>query len=236
MPAPRGETSRAGERGPTALGPCDAGPPRTRARRPICPEDQVTFTDPVAPDPADEGAPAREPWVLPLLPRSSAPCSPERTSSAPRGSPHQHHRIHQRPLARPPHHPRIATPAASHPPTPARPPHRTPPHDLSSRATSSAPRPAGPRRRPPGGQGPVDTGSSGRTQGSRAAAPSSLRCESTASVKARRASRPMGRRARALGGPASQGPAVRRPPSPGPCTRAPRSPLTPSAHEPHASP
>jgi hypothetical protein len=48
---------------------------------------QVSFTNPVTRRRRDEGASAREPWVLPLLPRSSAPRSPEPTSSAPRSSP-----------------------------------------------------------------------------------------------------------------------------------------------------
>ncbi len=45
------------------------------------------------------------------------------------------------------------------------------------------------------------------------------------SVKVTCRSGQMGRRARALGGPASQGPAAGRPPSPGPCNLAPRPPL-----------
>ena len=81
---------------------------------------------------------------------------------------------------------------------------------------------AGRRRCWFGERGPVDTGSSGRTQGSRADAPSSVRCADTRSVKETWPSGQMGRRARTLGGPASQGPAVRRPPLPGPGARAPR--------------
>ena len=65
-----------GSRGPTALGPCDAGPPRVRARRPICRGYPRTFTELVRRVRRDEGAAAREPWVLPLLPGSSAPGSP----------------------------------------------------------------------------------------------------------------------------------------------------------------
>ena len=63
-----------------------------------------------------------------------------------------------------------------------------------------------------GERGADERGSSGRTQGSRADAPSSLRCEDTGSARATCPSGQMGRRARALGGPASQGPSSRRPP------------------------
>ncbi len=58
--------------------------------------------------------------------------------------------------------------------------------------------------------------------------PVNLRSHATRSVKRLWQSRPMGRRARALGGPASQGPAARRPPLPGPTTLAPRLASTPS--------
>ncbi len=63
-----------------------------------------------------------------------------------------------------------------------------------------------------GERGADERGSSGRTQGSRGGAPSSVRCGETGSVKAPWSSREMGRRARVLGGPASQGPTARRPP------------------------
>ena len=68
-------------------GPCDAGPPRTRARRPICRDGRGAFTDRVCRSRADEGAAPREPWVLPLLPVSTAVhrlTLPEVTPSRPR--------------------------------------------------------------------------------------------------------------------------------------------------------
>ena len=126
-----------GSRGRRTAGPCDAGPPRARARRPICPDLPATFTNPAAPARTHEGAAPREPWVLPLLPVSIGPTLPEPPPSAPRSSPRdsslasQHLPIHAT-------LPGLATdpsPPGSSPPTP---PTRGP-TTRSAHAPSSAP-------------------------------------------------------------------------------------------------
>ena len=113
-----------------------------------------------------------------------------------------------------PHTPQSTPPQGGrHPPT-RRPPRQAgPPHRPPTRHPPSH-RQAGRSHCPPGEQGADERGSSGRTQGSRADAPSSLRCHDPGLVTEPCQSREMGRRARALGGPASQGPTAVGPRSP----------------------
>ena len=74
-----------GSGGRRTAGPCDAGPPRARARRPIGRDARRAFTDAVDSQRRDEGAAAREPWVLPLLPVSTGPCPPGGRRRGPAG-------------------------------------------------------------------------------------------------------------------------------------------------------
>ena len=87
--------------------------------------------------------------------------------------------------------------------------------NASGVSTPSASPRAGRRRCRLRGEGPTGGGSSGGTQGSRADAPGTSDLAIGQSVKATCRSGQLGRRARALGGPASQGPAAGRPPRPG---------------------
>jgi hypothetical protein len=73
-------------RGRQAAGPCDAGPPRARARRPICRGNHGSFTDPVSAHRELTGRLRASPGSSRCFPRQSAP-NPGRTSSAPRFSP-----------------------------------------------------------------------------------------------------------------------------------------------------
>ena len=113
-----------GSGGRRTAGPCDAGPPRARARRPISRAYHHTFTNPPPRPRTHEGAPAREPWVLPLLPASPGPCPPD------------HHRV------RPARHPRARDPKYEHsPPAPTSPTH---PRYQLARAPKSAHSPPAP--------------------------------------------------------------------------------------------
>ncbi len=232
-----------GSGGRRTAGPCDAGPPRARARRPISPANHRSVTNPASPARPDEGASAREPWVLPLLPVSIGPSLPEPTPSAPRSSPspkllaseHQHHSTPAPPSAhatkhsptRSPH-----TPSSTHATSPSTSGASTP----STHATSPAP--------PTSGAQPLSArGARGRRAREQREDPGFARRRPLVPPLSppRLGDRAMpiardGAASTCPGRTRVAGPHRRRPPLPGPCSLAPRPRTTPKAPPPRTTP
>ena len=229
-----------GSGGRRTAGPCDAGPPRARARRPISPANHRSVTNPASPARPDEGASAREPWVLPLLPVSIGPSLPEPTPSTPRSSPPPNflaseHQPHPTPAPASAHatkHSPTRRPSSTHATSPstsgASPPstHATSPVPPTSGAQPLSARGARGRRareqrEDPGfaRRRPLVPPLSPHRLGDRAMPISRDGAASTCPGRTRVA-----------------GPHRRRPPLPGPCSLAPRPRTTPKAPPPRTTP
>ena len=228
--------------GADGTGALRRGSSQSTCSPPIGREGRRAFTEGCAAAPEVLRAAPREPWVLPLLPRSSAPAPRANAVCAPLSAARRTSRevVVPRCRRRGGRRVRAAVPRcrrrgrcrvrAAAPRCRRRGGRRV--HADLRGGTSDAGRSggrawSGAPRMPARGQGPVDTGSSGRGPGLARSRPKRLRDRGLGSVKGSRGSGEMGGEHVSWEGPASQGPAVRRPPLPGPGRLAPRCPLAP---------